>query len=46
MPAFLSDAAKLQMDVDPLTGADIEALLAKAYNAPKDVVAAAAKLVP
>ena len=43
-PVFLSDAAKLQMDIDPLTGA--EALLAKAYNAPKDIVAAAARLVP
>ena len=34
------------MEIDPLDGAAIEALLAKAYNAPKDVVAAAAKLVP
>ena len=29
-----------------LTGSEIEALLAKAYSAPKDVVAAAAQLVP
>lgn len=43
-PAFPSATAKLQMDIDPLTGA--EALLAKAYNAPKDIVAAAARLVP
>jgi len=45
-PAFLSDAARLQMEIDPLDGAAIGALLAKAYNTPKDVVAAAAQLVP
>jgi hypothetical protein len=45
-PAFLTDAARLQMDIDPLTGPQIEALLAKAYSAPRDVVAAAARLVP
>ena len=45
-PAFLSDAAPLQMEIDPLDGPAIEALLAKAYGAPKDVIAAAAQLVP
>ena len=45
-PAFLSDAARRQMEIDPLSGPEIEALLAKAYNAPKDVIAAAAQLVP
>ena len=45
-PAFLSDAARLQMEIDPLDGPAIEALLAKAYSAPRDVVAAAAQLVP
>jgi hypothetical protein len=45
-PAFLNDAARLQMETDPLTGPGIEALLAKAYSAPKEVVAAAALLVP
>jgi tripartite-type tricarboxylate transporter receptor subunit TctC len=44
--AFLSDAARLQMEIDPLDGPAIEALLAKAYNAPRDVIAAAAQLVP
>jgi len=39
-------AARLQMEVDPLDGPAIEALLAEAYNAPKDVIAAAARLVP
>ena len=45
-PAFLSDAARLQMEIDPLTGLEIETLLADAYGAPRDVVAAAARLVP
>jgi len=34
------------MEIDPLDGLAIEALLAKAYNPPKDVIAAAAQLVP
>jgi hypothetical protein len=34
------------MEIDPLGGPAIEALLAKPYNAPKDVIAAAAQLVP
>jgi len=45
-PAFLSDAKRLQMEIDPLTGPEIEKLLATAYSAPKAVVAEAAKLVP
>ena len=45
-PAFLSDAARFQIETDPLDGAAIEALLAKAYSAPKDIIAAAALLVP
>jgi tripartite-type tricarboxylate transporter receptor subunit TctC len=45
-PAFLSDAARLQMEIDPLTGPEIEALLAKSYSAPPGIVAAAARLVP
>ena len=44
--AFLSDAKRLQMEIDPLTGPDIEKLLATAYSAPKGIVAEAAKLVP
>jgi tripartite-type tricarboxylate transporter receptor subunit TctC len=45
-PAFLSDAKRLQMEIDPLTGPEIEKLLATAYSAPKGIVAEAAKLVP
>jgi len=45
-PAFLADAKRLQMEVDPLQGADIERLLRQAYNAPAPIVAQAAALVP
>jgi tripartite-type tricarboxylate transporter receptor subunit TctC len=44
--AFLNDAKRLQMEIDPLSGPEIEKLLATAYSAPKAVVAEAAKLVP
>lgn len=44
-PAFLADAAKMQMDIDPLTGAEIEALLKTAYATPRPIVQRAAQLV-
>jgi len=44
-PAFLADAARLQMEIDPLTGAQIEALLKTAYSAPRPIVQRAAQLV-
>jgi tripartite-type tricarboxylate transporter receptor subunit TctC len=44
-PAFLSDAAKLQMEIDPLTGGEIEELLKTAYSAPQPIVQRAAQLV-
>jgi hypothetical protein len=34
------------MEIDPLDGPAIEALLATAYNARRDVIAAAVQLVP
>src|SRR5258706_1422732 len=43
-PAFIAEAAKLQMEIDPLTGSEIESLLKTAYSAPKGVVARAAVL--
>jgi hypothetical protein len=42
-PAFVADAAKIRLSLDPLRGAEILALLEKAYKAPKDIVARAAK---
>ena len=44
-PAFIADAQKLQMEIDPLTGAEIEALLRTAYSAPQPIVQRAAQLV-
>ena len=41
---FLAEAAKLQLEIDPLSGSRIAALLKTAYNAPKPIVAAAAQL--
>jgi hypothetical protein len=43
-PAFVSEAGKLQLEIDPLTGPQIEALLKTAYSAPKPIVARAAQL--
>ncbi|MDF2117227.1 hypothetical protein PY365_16715 [Roseiarcaceae bacterium H3SJ34-1] len=34
-PAFLAEAKRGNLDVDPLTGAQIDALLAKAYGSPQ-----------
>jgi tripartite-type tricarboxylate transporter receptor subunit TctC len=42
---FLTEAKKLQLDIDPLNAAEIEKLLAKAYDAPKNIVEAATRLV-
>jgi tripartite-type tricarboxylate transporter receptor subunit TctC len=44
-PKFIKDAAQAKLEVEPLTGKDIEGLLHRAYSYPKDVVQAAAKLV-
>ncbi len=38
-PELLADAKKANLDADPVSGADVQALIAKAYAAPKDVVA-------
>ena len=44
-PDFIAEAAKLQLEIEPMTGEDIAAMLAKAYAAPKGVVEHAAELV-
>jgi tripartite-type tricarboxylate transporter receptor subunit TctC len=43
-PAFIADGAKLQLEIDPLTGAEITDLLKTAYSAPKTIVQRAAAL--
>lgn len=42
-PAFLADAEKLQMEVDPLTGVQIQDLLKTAYATPRPIVQRAAQ---
>jgi tripartite-type tricarboxylate transporter receptor subunit TctC len=43
-PGFLAEAAKLQLEIDPLSGTEIAALLNRAYSASKPIVARAAQL--
>src|SRR5258706_12858884 len=43
-PGFLAEAAKLQLEIDPLSGNEIAELLNRAYSAPKPIVARAAQL--
>jgi tripartite-type tricarboxylate transporter receptor subunit TctC len=42
-PVFLADTKRLQLDVRPVTGAEIETMLDHIYATPKDVVARAAR---
>jgi tripartite-type tricarboxylate transporter receptor subunit TctC len=44
-PDFRAEADKAQLEIEPLTGAEIEKLLATAYGAPKSIVLQAAVLV-
>jgi tripartite-type tricarboxylate transporter receptor subunit TctC len=44
-PEFLAETAKAKMDIAPMTGHEIDALLAQLYALPADVVARAAKAV-
>src|ERR1700735_944211 len=44
-PGFIAEAAKTQLEIEPMRGEDIAAMLAKAYAAPKGVVERAAELV-
>ena len=43
--AFLADAKKLSLDVDPVSGAAVDALIASLYATPKEIVAQAAKAI-
>jgi tripartite-type tricarboxylate transporter receptor subunit TctC len=44
-PDFLAEAAREHLEIEPLTGGEIDALLKTAYAAPKDIVKEAAALV-
>jgi len=38
-PAFVADAAKLQLQVDPMTGEEVQTLVAQLAETPPEVVA-------
>ena len=42
-PVFLADTRRLQLDVRPVSGAEVDAMIAQLYTTPKDVVAKAAR---
>ena len=42
-PVFLADAKRLQLDVRPVSGAEVDRMIAELYQTPKDVVAKAAR---
>ncbi|MGE3245445.1 MAG: Bug family tripartite tricarboxylate transporter substrate binding protein [Beijerinckiaceae bacterium] len=44
-PAYLAEAKKLGQDVEPLTGAQIDAFMADVYATPKPIVDRATKLI-
>ena len=44
-PEFLAEANRMKLDVNPVTGAALDKLLAELYATPKDVVAKAAKAI-
>jgi tripartite-type tricarboxylate transporter receptor subunit TctC len=43
-PAFLAEAEKARLEVDPVSGAEIEKMIVKAYEAPKALIERASKL--
>jgi tripartite-type tricarboxylate transporter receptor subunit TctC len=38
-PAFIADAAKLQLEIDPMTGEQVQALVAQLSRTPPEIVA-------
>ncbi len=44
-PEFLAEAEKLQLEIEPLSAHEIDALLANAFATPKAIVAQAAELI-
>ena len=44
-PEFVAEANKLSLEIDPLTGAQIDDLLKQAYAAPKDIVQRASEIL-
>jgi tripartite-type tricarboxylate transporter receptor subunit TctC len=44
-PEFRAEAAKVQLDINPVSGASIDSLLQEIYATPKDVTAKAARVI-
>jgi tripartite-type tricarboxylate transporter receptor subunit TctC len=44
-PEFLIDAAKSQLEITPVTGADVEKLVRELHETPKEIAAKAAELI-
>ncbi len=44
-PDFLADAAKAQLEITPVSGADVEKLVQEIYQTPKEVAAKAAEYI-
>jgi tripartite-type tricarboxylate transporter receptor subunit TctC len=44
-PEYLADAKKLDIDVNPVSGKNLDALLAELYATPKDVVKKAGEAI-
>lgn len=43
-PAFIADAEKARLDLDPMTGEEVEATIKEAYSTPKELIERAAAL--
>ena len=44
-PGFLEEASKLELEVNPVSGADVDKLIAELYRTPKDIVEEARKAI-
>jgi hypothetical protein len=43
-PAFLADAEKVRLEVEPISGADMERMVREAYATPKSIIQRATEL--
>jgi tripartite-type tricarboxylate transporter receptor subunit TctC len=44
-PDYLAEAKRLQMEIEPMTGADMQALLERAYGRPQNIISRATALI-
>jgi tripartite-type tricarboxylate transporter receptor subunit TctC len=45
-PAFLADAEKLKLEINPVSGEAVEAIIARMYAAPREVIELVKRIVP